>query len=81
MKYTKIEIIFDRDHRTREEGWYMRTTDTDGQQEDQPVGEDWWEDALVSDAIIRAWALKYFRPADATDEELEELEQMIEIKR
>ena len=60
-QYTKIEIIFDKDHSTRDEGWYVRISTDDGQEQDRPISEDWWEDSLASDGTIRSWAVSYFR--------------------
>ncbi len=77
----KIEAIFDRDHGTRNEGWYLRTRDTDGQElDDASFGSDLDENTKESE--IRSAALMYIMDPDgATDEEIERLQSIIEVKR
>ncbi len=77
----KIEAIFDRDHGTRNEGWYLRTRDAQGvEYDDNSFGESITEDD--SDADIASAALMYVMDPDgATDEEIERLQSIIEVKR
>ncbi len=78
--YSKIEIIFDRDHGTENYGWYARSTDADGQQEDTRIAESWGEDAAASESDIREWAMQYFCDQDGlTDAQLADLRDMIEV--
>lgn len=48
---TKIEVVWDDDHGIENEGWYTRTTYSDGQQEDRPVDDS--ADATDADLIER----------------------------
>lgn len=80
--YSKIEIIFDRDHGTENYGWYARSTYAEGQQEDTRIDESWGEDADVPEADVRTWAMRYFADPDGlTDAELQDLRDMIEVRR
>ncbi len=56
----KIEIIFDREHGRRNRGWFARTTDAQGQEEDCQLDTLWSKDARVPESTIRAWAATYY---------------------
>ena len=62
VQITKIEIIFDRDHGRENYGWYVRETDENGQEKDQPVcSEKWYNNPRVAESTIRAWAKTYIQ--------------------
>jgi hypothetical protein len=67
---TKIEIIWDRDHGTQNEGWYWRATREDGQERDQPLDGDIDadHDELIADARFEIEAEGYAIAVDATVE-------------
>lgn len=80
--YTSIEIIFDRDNGSRNEGWYARTTAADGATEDEALSTDWAEDEAIDEPTIRAWAMAYYCDEDGmNDAELQQLRESISIKR
>jgi hypothetical protein len=82
MTYDSIEIIFDRDHGRDNEGWYARTTQSDGTVEDNQISEKWAGDPNVAESTIRTWAVVYYSDPDGmTDNELQDLRDTIVIKR
>lgn len=78
----KIEVIYDRDHGSANRGWYARDTRADGTEEDTQISEPWAEDEHVPESAIRNWAMGFYADPDGmTDAQLQDLRDMIHIKR
>ena len=77
-----VQVIWDRDHERREEGWFLRSRYADSTLEDERV------DALDSlpcdtdDARLCQIAVEYLMPPDGlTSADLTVLQRMIEVRR
>ena len=78
----KAELIWDEDHGTENEGWYLRTTWADGPSEDDVIQELQDAPRDESEVDLRSAAMLYLRDPDGmTDAAREELRGIIEIKR
>lgn len=78
---TAVQAIWDRDHGTRNEGWYLRVRYEDGAEQDDvnTCIADLPED--VSDATVVANVAAWLYVDGMTDGEQLELREMIEVKR
>ena len=79
---TSVQVIWDRDHERREEGWFLRSRYADGTVEDERV------DALESlprdtdDARLGQIAVEYLMPPDGlSSHDLTVLQRLIEVRR
>ena len=79
---TSVQVIWDRDHGTANEGWHLRTRYADGSEEDERV------DALdnlpryTDDARLGQIAVEYLMPPDGlSSHDLTVLQRMIEVRR
>jgi len=82
MTYTKLEIIFDRDHGKQNYGWYARERQEDGSQCDTALMTTWDQDPDVPDSTLIAWAMEFYCDSDGmTDAELADLRAIITITR
>lgn len=80
--YTSIEIIFDRDHGTDNHGWFSRTRDTDGQEQDENIETAWALDPNVAESTITNWAMEYYADPDGmNDARLQDLSKAITVRR
>ncbi len=80
--YTSIEIIYDRDHGTQNEGWYVRDCAVGEQETDTQISEDWYDDPDVPESTILSWAMTFYADPDGmTDAELQDLRDVITVKR
>lgn len=79
---TSAAVIWDRDHGTRNEGWYLQLTYTDGRIEDDansPVAD---LDADETDAELRSAVKLWLMPPDGlSPDEMDALESMIQVRR
>lgn len=77
-----IQAIWDHDHGTSNEGWHLRITYTDSGDEDDsgsPISD---LPASATDAeIISALTLWLWNPDGMSDQEAQDLRDMIEVRR
>jgi hypothetical protein len=78
---TVIQAIWDRDHGTRNEGWYLRVRYENGEEQDDTNTciADLPED--VSDATVIARVAAWLYVDGMSDGEQQELRDMIEVRR
>jgi hypothetical protein len=79
---TNVQVIWDADHGTANEGWYLRSRYADGHEEDERVDglEDLGRDA--SDSELRGVAFSWVFPPDGLNEdEMATLREMIEVRK
>ncbi len=82
MKWSRIEVIFDYDHGTINHGWYIRDQRAgDGQETDVFINAPWAKDADTPDHVIRDWAVGYYATPDTTNEERQQLHDIVKVKR
>lgn len=79
---TGVQVIWDADHGTANEGWFLHSRYADGREEDERV--DGLEDLgrYASDSELRGVALSWvFPPYGLSDEEMVALREMIAVVR
>lgn len=79
---TNVQVIWDTDHGTANEGWYLRSRYADAHEEDDRVDglEDLARDA--PDGELRRVAFSYLMPPDGlSNDEMVTLREMIEVRR
>lgn len=79
---TAVQVIWDADHGTANEGWHLRCRYADGHEEDDRVDvlEDMVHDAAESD-LCRVAFDWVFPPDGLNDDEMSVLRNMIEVRR
>ena len=80
QNYSSIQVIWDHDHGTANEGWYLRTRDQEGREEDAVIDglNDLAHDA--SDMDLRDAAIDFLFDS-ITDDESAALHCGIDVRR
>ncbi len=79
---TAVQVIWDRDHGSKNEGWYVRSRYADGHEEDDIVGALEGVPCDANEDEIHSIALLFLLPPDGvSDAEYDALRDMIEVRR
>lgn len=79
---TGVQVIWDKDHGTTNEGWYVRSCYAGGYTEDDVVDDIQDLPRETDDALLISAAFSWIFPPDGlNDQEMSDLREAIEVRR